>query len=834
MINSRFRPFLLFPGLFLSSAGFARSPTVDVRTLVITILLLLPAPLFAASTPALGPGVDELQSGQVTGTADAGVIRLPRRAEDSVDIQVDGRPDEPIWQQLPYVDDMAVVSPDTGEPAMYATRTRLLYTERGLYVAVWNQQPPESLIARLSSRDSFMTRDSYQLILDTTGEGLYGYWFEVSLGGALGDGIVLPERNFQRSWDGPWRGESARTDDGWTLEMFLPWSMMNMPPAADNVRRMGVYASRRVAHINQRWGWPYLPQTGARFMSALQPVEVKDVSPRQEYSIYPFASASRDVSRGESEYKAGVDAFWRPSASFQVNATLSPDFGQVEADNVVINFTAFETFFPEKRLFFLENQEIFTTSPRGSTLLHTRRIGSSVNGRRGSPDAAADVVFDSFASSQPVDLIAAVKTVGQAGPVRYGLLAASEDDTDLTPAGALARISASGRDFGVARVSFEDAGGGGRRAVGWLGTVTDHPGRQAITQGIDGHLLSENGKISVDAQIMASDVPEGTGEGVFVNIGYAPRRGVQHKWSLDYLDDTIDINDLGFLGRNDLVAADYSVSHRENNVPGLRDRDTSFNIDASFNTDNVLLGGRARLRRQWGLLNNHQVRGTLDYRPTHWDDRNAFGNGNFRRNRRWSGQVRWDTDFARDVVYSLEVELDEESEGGLRGKIKGQLFLRPSDRLSVSLRAEYTERDAWLIYAGGRDFTAYKSAEWQPRISVGSYFTANQQLQFEMQWVGIKAAERRAYELPVGGGSLNRVARDPLVAAKTFAISDLTIQLRYRWEIAPLSDLFVVYNRGGRYSDAGVDDSFPELFDGALGDPQREFLIMKLRYRIGS
>ena len=766
---------------------------------------------------------------------DPGVISIPRFNQSDIDIRVDGRLDENVWASVPYHDQMTVSDPDRGEPGRFRTHTRLLHTERGLYVGVWNEQPPETLLGRLSSRDSFMTRDGYQIVIDSSGEGLYGYWFQVNLGGSLGDGIVLPERNFQRNWDGAWHGAAAETDDGWTLEMFLPWGIMNMPESTQGRRRMGISGSRRLGQLNERWSWPYLPFTQPRFMSSLQPIDVVGVDPRREYSVYPYISASHDGARNESEYKAGIDMFWRPSANLQLNATLNPDFGQVEADDVVVNFTSFETFFPEKRLFFLENQEIFITGSSDTTLLHTRRIGSSVNARRGSPDAIEGVSFDSFDANQPVDLAVALKTTGQSGKLRYGFLAAVEEDTHLDVAGgSVDYIEASGRDFGIVRLSYEDASRGGRRALGWLGTLTHHPDRRVVTHGVDGHLLSVDGKLEADGQMLYSDVPGSNGFGLLMDFDYAPRRGDQHSLGIDYFDDQLNVNDLGYLSRNDLLAISYGFSRRETNVEHLLQRDTSISVNGSYNTDERFLGGRVRLRQRWRFNNNGRLSATIYYHPESWDDRDSRGNGDFKRNARWVTGINWNTDFAKSVVYGFGVNLNEESEGGLSRGYFSQIFLRPSDQLSLGLTANYTQRDAWLIHLGGRNFTTFQSEQWQPGVSVSTYFSARQQLRVQLQWVGIKAVENELWHIPADEGDLEKVEREAGTEPDDFAVSDITIQLRYRWQIAPLSDLFVVYNRGGGLADASVDDSFSSLFNDSLSDPQREFLVVKLRYRFGS
>ena len=166
-------------------------------------------------------------------------IRIVRVTESEADVRLDGRLDEPVWHRLPAYDHMVVTWPDKGEPAAHRTHTFLFYTERGLYVGAWNEQPPETMVGGLSGRDVFDQLDGYQIVIDSSGNGLYGYWFRVKLGGSLMDGTLLPERRMESNWDGPWRGRTQAGDDGWTVEMFLPWAMLNMPEA-DGERRMAL------------------------------------------------------------------------------------------------------------------------------------------------------------------------------------------------------------------------------------------------------------------------------------------------------------------------------------------------------------------------------------------------------------------------------------------------------------------------------------------------------------------------------------------------------------------------------------------------------------------
>ncbi|HAK52788.1 MAG TPA: hypothetical protein DCM54_12930 [Gammaproteobacteria bacterium] len=759
-------------------------------------------------------------------------LNIPYYDSENVDISVDGNLDEKLWKKAAYHDDFVVVSPDLGETGRYRTLVSYFYTSRGLYVGMWNEQPAETLLSRFSSRDGFLARDSMQIVVDTTGEGLYAYWFAVSLGGSMGDGIVLPERQYHSEWDGAWYGNAVATENGWTAELFIPWAIMEMPPVDTAVRNMGLYVSRSLGELGERWSNPYLSNRQNRFLSALNTYEFKSLAQSKEFSFFPYSSASIDNIRQSQDYRAGLDVFWRPSSNLQLSAALNPDFGQVEADDAVVNLTAFETFFPEKRLFFLENQGVFSTIGRkgsSDTLLNTRRIGSNVGSRQGEPDNLDNVT--SFDRNKPVDMIGAVKATGQTGRIRYSVLAASEDDTDVNLGDTVARLS--GRDFGVARGLYENTGDGGRRSIGWMGTVTDHPNRQAITQGIDAHLLSNDGRLSFDGQVMTSDVEDTRGYGLLANISFVPKHGHTHDIEIDYIDRHLNLNDLGFLARTDQVSLKYHYELEENHLPGLRERESDISIKETRNLNHKRTGGDVVLQRKWEYNDNSEARIGLSYKPKIWDDRNSRGHGDFEREETWGVWSRWRSDRADTWSYEVQGMVQQEHKEGYKQSLRGEIFFRPTGRYSLSLRADYEKRDSWMIHDAERNFTAVRSEKWSPKLIFNTFFSARQQLQIQLQWIGLRAHDESYWEVPVGGGKLQQVTRPIDDTSDGFTISDITLQARYRWEIAPLSDLFVVYNRGGSLALSDTDSGFGSIFSDAFSDPTAETLVVKLRYRFG-
>ena len=769
-------------------------------------------------------------------------IKIKKIAEAENSIRLDGILDEPIWHTLRSNDGLVVIDPDTLSKVPLETRTQFYYTDKGLYVGLWNEQDPDLLISRLSSRDVNIPRDNITLTLDTSGEGLYGYWFGLSLGDTKQDGTVLPERQFSPDWDGPWSGATAKHEQGWSAELYIPWSMMTMPDTSTSTREIGYYLSRFVADKNERWGFPALPKTKGVFLSQLQMLELEDINPKQQFTFYPYTAATIDNTRksNKDSYKAGFDLFWRPSSNLQVTATVNPDFGNVESDNVVINLTSFETFFPEKRAFFLEGQEIFTTTPRGrleqnstvipTTIVNTRRIGSPpVN-----PDIDG-LELEDLEANQPSELLGAAKITGQQGKFRYGVLAAFEDDTNIS--GLLddneLNLSQTGRDFAVVRALYEDISTGAHRSVGWISTLVSHTQKDAIVHGIDGHYLSANGHWNTDAQIMYSDVADVTGMGGFMDITYTPRQGRQHNVSLDYFDDKFEINDFGFLRRNDTRGIRYIYKRNESGLPKLKIRNSEFRIARRENSAGRVIRTGVFTSQKRIFNNQISLNTDLNFFPKRWDDRNSLDNGTFRIEQRWNGIVLLRSDQTRPISVGAGLAYLEEDIGGRNLEYKAEVIWRPATRFSVTAKVKYADRKGWLLHHSGREMTTYNAKSWSPKIEMDLFFSARQQFRVTAQWAGIKADEAKRWLVPISDGALQEVMPGALDTARDFSISRLTFQARYRWEIAPLSDLFIVYTRGSNVPSR-PNDSFENLLKDSWTEALVDVFVIKLRYRLGN
>ena len=764
------------------------------------------------------------------------------RAPDNVDIDLDGRLNDAVWNTATSYGGMGTVEPETLLPSPYDTQIKTFYTDDGIYIGVEMEQPSETLIRRITGRDNRnVNRDRISITLDSSGEGQYGYWVSLALGDNQLDGTILPERQYNSQWDGAWFGATAETENGWSAEFYVPWGQLAMP-SREGARQIGFYAERVIAHLNQNSSWPTIAKSDPIFLSNFPLLELEGVNPQQQWSLFPSVASTYDEVDSSWKHRAGADVFWRPSSNFQLTATLNPDFGSAEADDVDVNLTANETFFPDKRLFFQEGQEIFNVTSRANgssgkrfTILNTRRIG----GRPRQPDdLPPGTGLSQRQRTVNADLLGAVKATGQAGSFRYGVLAASEDDTNFDVAGQT--VEQTGRDFTAFRMLYEDNGnntGAAYRSLGYIGTLVGHEESDAEVHAVDYRYLTQGGIWSFDGAVVNSDSGDhGEGYGAYTDIVYTPRQGFTHTLNLTYLDDTIDVNDFGYQERNNVWEAWYRFSWVKTGLTRVRDIRVSPFLRYEENLDGDRTNNAIPVVSTTVTLNNlDKVDFSFMYFPKRYDDRNSFGNGTFATRERVNSNISYSTNTALQFSWKVGVGRSEELAGGNSEKYDASFNWRAMDNLNFSVEGTYQDRDGWLLHQGDQRFTAFKTSQWETGLRMEYYLTAKQQFSAGMQWVGIKALGDRYFILPADAPTRNRDLIEVPQHASTpgdFSISQMNFQMRYRWEIAPLSDLFIVYTRNANRRE-GVYD-FSDQFDDAWQNPLLSQLVIKLRYRLGT
>ncbi|HLL00825.1 MAG TPA: DUF5916 domain-containing protein [Myxococcaceae bacterium] len=315
-----------------------------------------------------------------------------RAAPAHGDMRNDGKLDEPAWADAPVFADFVQRFPTAGAAPSERTELRILYDSERLYVGVTSRDSQPGLIdRRLGRRDSFPTSDTVQLIIDSTHDHRTAYAFSLSAGGVHSDGLFYDDRNFTTDWDGVWDGATGSLEDGWVAEFSIPLSQLRFPEGG--MQTWGFSVRRQLARLNEESESVDNPRATAANVSRLGHLTgLEGIKPKRAVELTPyiatrgtlrpqFSDSARPLPRlMDPTLDVGLDLKASLTSDLALNATFNPDFGQVEADQLILNLSTFEAFFPEKRSFFTQGLELFQPVGGGTgnspqALFYSRRIG---------------------------------------------------------------------------------------------------------------------------------------------------------------------------------------------------------------------------------------------------------------------------------------------------------------------------------------------------------------------------------------------------------------------------------------------------------------------------
>ncbi len=431
---------------------------------------------------------------------------------------------------------------------------------------------------------------------------------------------------------------------------------------------------------------------------------------------------------------------------------------------------------------------------------------------------------------------------GQQGNYRYGAMVAMEDDTQYTiindETGERTEATSEGRDYYTGRLLREKVTSqGAYYAFGWLGTMVDRPAidRHAQVNALDGTYRSAEGKWNASWQALSSDIDEAgesdNGYGGWVDVTWRPQKGWLHRGDISYYDDSLNINDMGFLRRNDERRLNYRVERNNTELSGLRGRKTVFKAWLYENNQGFNLGSGIAASRNWKFNNMTAFFINAVVKADHWDDRVSRDNGIVRRKGLKEMSVAWDSDPRNKwgLFTDLRAWMGSYSDKlSYRWMVYSRYTL--NDHVDFRLSTSVTQDKDWLLWREETTFATYNSTKVSPTLRSNILFSPRQDLRFVMQWYAVKARAQEVLALQDSGGFESLAQENP--AQQDFAIGSLAVQVRYRYEIAPLSDFFAVYSRGGYYDDSQAAD-LSNIWSGSLSNKTADQFLVKLRYRFG-
>ena len=434
-------------------------------------------------------------------------------------IAVDGKLDEAAWQQAPPHTTFTQRDPNEGQRATEETEVRVVYDDDSIYVgARLTDSQPKAIKALLGRRDSDLISDSFTVYLDSYNDKRTGFYFGVSAGGTLFDGTLFNDDWDDNAWDGIWEARTRQDDAGWTAEFRIPLSQLRFKK--EDEARWGINFRRMITRTKEQAYAALRPKRESGFVSRFLPlVGLSGLQPKRRFLVTPYTTAKTHTAPAEagdpfndgrrSNAAFGTDFKLGLGSNLTLDATMNPDFGQVEVDPAVVNLSDVESFFDEKRPFFIEGSDTFGFGWGGASnnmnfnysnpnLFYSRRIGRTPQGSTGPADFAR--VPDG------VRINAAAKITGKVlGAWNVGALHAmtGQEEADLATSGRFSTAVVEPRaTYSVVRGQRDF--NGGRQGIGVIGTLVNRDlsgtglenqlNRRASSFGVDGWTTLGRGK----------------------------------------------------------------------------------------------------------------------------------------------------------------------------------------------------------------------------------------------------------------------------------------------------------------------------------------------------
>jgi hypothetical protein len=688
------------------------------------VLLLLPSSLLAQGAP-------------VSGQHDR-PITISRAVRTTSPIELDGRLNESAWASAPVTDSFTQIDPDEGKPASQRTEVRVLYDDTFLYVGA-RLHDTGRITGRLGRRDmDFGDSDWFGVMIDSYLDHRTAFGFDVNPAGVRHDEIKTIDID-DYSWDPVWEAATTIDSAGWTAEYRIPFSQLRFSGAREQV--WGVQFDRIIGRNREYAVSTFIPKSirgGVPQYGHLLGVE--DIRPGKRIEVLPYTvQRASYVDPGNNPYRDkpdlgtefGLDVLYRVSSNLTVNAAFNPDFGQVEVDPAVVNLGVYETFFEEKRPFFIEGSEIFgfgAAGTSGGQIFYSRRIGRAPT--LSPPPGPNDM-------PTATTILGAAKISGKVGGWSLGILeavTAEEEARVQSPGGATDRFAVEpmANYFGGVLTSVhrdltsDPQRGALHRAAyatgadfrhefarrGWalngdveLSRVEGSTSAMIATQRRSNHFFQRP-----DADHLEVDSSATSLNGYSANLRLTKQGGTHWRGFVGsaFTSPQYEVNDLGFAVRTDRRDFAAGVTYLENR-PGSMWRRWQVNAqgraERNFDWQSILnfvgLNAFAQTLGYWSVSAN------VTYFLKSYDDRLTRGGPLALRPRALNGNLSISTDGRKPVTFTAFGGNQNFEFGGWAWNVGTEVGLKTSSR--------------WNLTAGPNFSRSYTPAQFVQSVADPAY-----------------------------------------------------------------------------------------------------------------
>jgi hypothetical protein len=776
---------------------------------------------------------------------------------EAVAIQIDGQLNDAVWAKAPVVNGFVQRTPSEGKAASHDTEVRVAYDATALYVAVNAlDADPSKIVGILTRRDDASPSDWVSIHLDSFYDRRSAYEFGVNAVGVKFDRYWFNDTNNDRGWDAVWDVAVSTHAGGWRAEFRIPFSQVRFAPSAAAV--FGFAASRTIARLNETSTWPLLPRSASGYVSSFGDLTGLNLTQAQKkFELMPYAltqATTAPVADGDPLRRSpdpaatmGLDVKYALAPGLTLTGTVNPDFGQVEADPAVVNLSGFETFFAERRPFFVEGSGTFrfdVDCNDGSCtgLFYSRRVGRAPQRLVGAPQ-------DGYAN-QPANstILGAAKLTGRVGKFSVGAL-------NAVTGREYARV-ASGPGLAITETPVEPLTNytvlrlnrefDNRSRIGIMGTATRRGltdelrflPETAITGGVDGDIRlgsrfsvsgfwagsSVRGSADAIARLQRSTVhsfqrPDSerleydptrtslSGHAGQISINKIAGKTTRFNLYAGYKSPGFDINDLGFHQRADEISQGAWFQIREN-TPGkyVRDFSINFNQWSGYNFDGDRRYWGTNVNAHWFFTNNWSLGTGLNYNGQGLADRLTRGGPSGFTNANLNQWLFAQTDDRKKVFGSMNLFWLKDGHGAWQTDLSPQVTIRPSSALLISAGIGFSRNHAqsqWvanITSTQGPKYIFGKLNQTTMRLTARVNYTITPRLSLQVYAQPfVSAGDYSGFKELTNGRSKaygGRYTPYPYTGNPDFNIRSFRTTNVLRWEYRPGSALFVVWQQG--------------------------------------
>ena len=807
---------------------------VQVFIIVFSVLLL----------PSVVKAETETEPGHRTATAVRINGALPK---------LDGVLDDEIWKTAPLHEGFRQRDPNEGKPASERTTFQVAYDDEAIYFGIMcYDSEPDKIVSRVVRRDDYIESDKVYIILDPHYNRQRGYGFTAYPSGSVTDGIVRGSNSWwDNTWDGVWEVKTKIHGNGWAAEYKIPFHVLQFSPKAKYT--WGLQVQREISRRKENNHWRLIKKSEPGWVERFGDLTgIENIKPSRHLELIPYAMG-RTTLNSEADLwgNVGGDVQYGITSGIALNATVNPDFGQVEADPATLNLSAYEEFFEERRPFFVKGASIFNFGDWRNQFFYSRRIGRQP-GHFEIPEGATEL-----SRPEATTILGAAKIIGRTNSnTSFGIM-------EAVTAPVYAKIKKRGKssdfliepltNYFVGRIKQDILKGNS-----YIGLITTAVNRQtsnaAYVGGLDWELKFAKDKYQISGTMAGSQAGklEARKSGYLARIEFDKRGGW---WRLDtnfqVLSPDFEINDMGYAQRGDMIRWFYDfIIKKEQPFSIFREVTLGLYGWREWNYDGVSVGRYSevwtdgKLKNYWDYdlwvgrnlesFNDEDVRrgGALIKSPPGWWVFTQLKTDSRKMVRLELNPVfAWDDD-GRSYDYDVDVNLRIRVASNVEFIIGPSYSYQVKDAQWVDMVEENINGEAKKHYVYGElesrtlDFTTRANISLTPTLSLQFYVqpfvTIGDYKNFK------ELIEPMSYEFQPYALNENR----------DFHRRSLRGNTVLRWEFQPGSTLFLVWTQSRKTVLESVKEADLEFrplhrLGSSFTDEGKNIFLIKCRYWFG-